>query len=110
MIVHVVLFRPRPGLSDSDREAMFTALRSAATHITTVRRFHVGARITHGAVYEGLMSLDFPFAAMIEFDDLEGLKAYLGHPQHDSLGELFYRYQEAALVYDYEVGPVAGLT
>lgn len=106
MFVHIVLFRPRAGIADSDRDAMFAALHTAATGIPSVRRFHVGARVTHGAAYEALMSQDFPFAAIIEFDDLAGLQAYLRHPHHEALGQLFYRLQEAALAYDYEVNAV----
>ena len=101
MVVHVVLFRPKPGLSESERGAMIKALRTAATEIPTVRRFSVGARITHGAAYEALMAQDFPFAAIIEFDDVAGLQTYLQHPRHETLGELFYRLQESALAYDY---------
>ena len=52
---------------------MFAALNAAAEEIPTVRRFHVGARVTHGATYEKLMPQDFPFAAVIEFDDLAAL-------------------------------------
>jgi hypothetical protein len=85
---------------------MFKALDAAAAEIPTVRRFHVGARVTHGVAYEKLMPHDFPFAAIIEFDDLTGLQAYLRHPAHERLGELFYKLQEAALAYDYEVKPV----
>ena len=103
MVLHVVLFRPKPGIAESDRNAMFEALDTAAKGIPTVRRFQVGARVTHGAAYEALMIHDFPFAAIIEFDDLEGLQAYLGHPKHEVLGEFFYRLQESALAYDYEV-------
>ena len=103
MFLHIVLFRPKPGISDSDRAAMFAALDAAAKDIPTVRRFQVGARVTHGAAYETLMAHDFPLAAIIEFDDLAGLQAYLRHPQHERLGELFYALQEAALAYDYEV-------
>ena len=102
MIVHVVLFRPRDEVSESDREAMFAALHAAATRIPAVREFYVGARVTHGAAYEPMMPADFPFAAIIEFDDLAGLQSYLNHPEHKKLGELFYRLQEAALVYDYQ--------
>jgi hypothetical protein len=103
MLVHVVLFRPKPGISESDRHSMFAALDTAAKDIPTVRRFQVGARITHGAAYEALMTQDFSFAAIIEFDNLAGLQAYLRHPQHEVLGKLFYRLQEAALSYDYEI-------
>ena len=106
MFLHIVLFRPKPGISDADRDAMFAALNAAAGEIPTVRRFHVGARVTHGAAYEKMMPQDFPFAAIIEFEDLAGLQAYLRHPAHERLGELFYKLQEAALAYDYEVKAV----
>lgn len=106
MFLHLVLFRPKPGIAESDRAAMFAALNAAAGDIPTVRRFHVGARVTHGAAYERLMPHDFPFAAIIEFDDLAGLQAYLRHPAHERLGELFYALQDAALAYDYEVKPL----
>jgi stress responsive alpha/beta barrel protein len=107
MVLHIVLFRPKPSVSDSDRAAMFEALHAAATGIPAVRRFHIGNRIKHGRPYEQLMTDDYPFAAVVEFEDLAGLKTYLNHPRHERLGELFYQLLEAALVYDYETGPVA---
>lgn len=106
MIVHIVLFRPKPDISESDRAAMYAALESAAREIPTVRRFHIGDRHTHGAAYESLMQQDFPFAAIIEFDDLGGLQAYLEHPRHTALGHLFDQLQDAALVYDYDARAV----
>ena len=103
MLVHVVLFQPKQGIAESDRAAMFAALKAAATEIPTVRRFRVGARVTHGAAYEKLMRHEFAFAAIIEFDDLAGLQVYLQHPAHERLSGLFYALQDAALAYDYEV-------
>lgn len=82
---------------------MFAALNAAAREIPSVRRFYVGARVTHGAAYENAMPQNFPFAAIIEFDDLSGLQAYLVHAAHQRLAELFYSLQESALAYDYEV-------
>jgi len=102
MLLHVVLFRPKLGISETDRTAMFAALNEAAREIPTVRRFRIGSRVTHGAAYETVMTEDFPFAAIIEFDDLAGLQAYLRHPKHEALGRLFYQLQAAALAYDYE--------
>ena len=102
MVLHVVLFRPRKDTSEADREAMFAALELAAKEIPSVRTFYVGSRITHGANYEQLMTENFPFAAIIGFDDLAGLQAYLAHPRHEQLGGLFYRLQEAAMAYDYD--------
>jgi hypothetical protein len=89
---------------------MFAALEAAATQIPSVRRFHVGTRTKHGAAYEPLMREDFPFAAIIEFDDLAGLKEYLRHPQHERLGMLFYQLQEIALAYDYETASLREIT
>jgi len=81
---------------------MFEALR-AASDIPEVRRFHIGKRVKHGPQYEQLMNEDYPYAAVIEFDDLPGLQAYLRHPGHQRVGELFYRLGEAMLAYDYEM-------
>lgn len=88
---------------------MFDALNAAASGIPSVRRFSVGTRTIHGAAYEPMMREDFPYAAIVEFDDVAGLKAYLRHPQHEKLGALFYQLQEMALAYDYEIRP-AGST
>jgi hypothetical protein len=107
MVVHIVLFRPKPDISESNRQAMFDALRVAATEIASIKRFNVGARLTHGSAYEKLMAEDYPHAAVLEFEELEGLKAYLEHPKHARLGELFYMLSEASLIYDYEMTPAA---
>jgi hypothetical protein len=103
MMAHVVLFRPKPGISAAEAQAMFDALNAAAAEIPSVRRFHIGTRVTHGPQYERLMSEDYPFAAVIEFDDLPGLQAYLAHPRHQTLGTLFYELLDKALAYDYEM-------
>jgi hypothetical protein len=109
MVFHIVLFRPRSGVSDSQRRALLEALSTAATDIPSLRRFHVGKRITHGRDYEQMMTQDFPYAAVAEFDDLAGLQAYLQHPQHEKLGALFYELLGAGLVYDYEATAAAEL-
>lgn len=103
MVVHVVLFRPKAEIADSDRQSMLDAIRGAATHIPSVRRFVIGSRYTHGAAYEQLTMPDFPYIAMAEFDDPQSLREYLNHPLHTKLGELFYQLQDAALAYDYLV-------
>src|SRR3954468_5552097 len=106
MVAHIVLFRPKPDISAGDRASMFDALSAAAHEIPSVRRFHIGRRLNHGPEYERLMSEDYPFCAVIEFDNLAGLQAYLEHPQHQKLGTLFYQLLEMALVYDYEMDDV----
>ena len=79
----------------SDRAAMFAALEccrdrdSDRAALSRRRARHAWRRVRKADAQ------DFPFAAVIEFDDLAGLQAYLRHPTHEQLGELFYKLQEA---------------
>jgi hypothetical protein len=109
MIFHVVLFAPRPDLTPGDEDAFASALERAVRDIPTVRGARVGRRVIHGQAYESLASADFPYAAIVEFDDLDGLQAYLAHPAHEALGARFYETLRAALVFDYDMGPVAAI-
>ena len=78
---------------------MTTAIRE----IPSVRGAKVGRRVRIGAGYEPLMRSDYPYAAVIEFDDVAGLQAYLGHPAHAQLGARFFAAFEEALMYDFEL-------
>jgi hypothetical protein len=90
VIVHVVLFSPKPDLQPSARRAMLDALVAASADIPSIRRFRVGRRVTHSLPgYEQMMRENYEFAAVIEFDDLEGLKTYLRHPSHADIGRHF---------------------
>jgi hypothetical protein len=50
---------------------------------------------------------DYPYLAWIEFDDAAGLRSYLAHPVHATLGRAFRSTLESALVYDYETADAA---
>ena len=103
MVFHVVLFRPRPDLAPADRASLVEALESALQRIPSIRRFHVGRRVVHGAGYEALMPVSLDYAAVIEFDDLAGLKDYLEHPAHKALGSRFMPSLEASQIFDYQM-------
>jgi len=103
MLMHTVLFKPRPDLPDDDRRALESALMSALSGIPAIRSFRLGRRVKHGALYEGSMREDLEFAAFVEFDDLDSLKAYLQHPAHQELGSRFMAATAAGLIYDYQV-------
>ncbi len=107
MIAHIVLFRPRADLSPVERAALVRALEAASRAIPSVRRFRVGRRVTHGRAYEAAMPEDYPYAAVVEFDDLAGLAAYLDHPVHAELGRLWAETSAGTLVYDYELADAA---
>ena len=104
MIVHVVLFEPRPDLTDAQRQRVFDDLRRSAGTIPSVRRFRVGRRVQHGLPgYEQVMRDPFSFVVVVEFDDLTGLKTYLQHPAHEAIGQHFGDSVVRALAYDYSV-------
>jgi hypothetical protein len=103
MILHVVLFRLKPDLADDARDALSTALARATREIPSLRRARVGARVTLGRPYEQLMTTDYSFAAILEFQDRNGLQTYLDHPAHQQLAQRFYDSVGAALTYDFEM-------
>ena len=103
MVAHVVLFKPKPGLDAPARQRLADAFQHALRDIPSIRRAHIGKRVTHGRPYELLMTVDYEYAAILEFDALEDLKAYLAHGAHDALGALFFEAFDVALMYDYEM-------
>ena len=103
MIAHVVLFKPKTGLSDGERAQLLDALREAGRQIPQIRRFIVGSRIRNGSPYEA-GARDFPYFAQFEFDSAADLAAYLAHPAHERLALGFYELSAAAEAYDYEIG------
>lgn len=110
MIVHVVLFRPRPSLSMEDRRALIDAWAAALREIPTISRAHVGPRIRIGRSYEQMIRTDFPYAAILEFDHVDALKAYLDHPAHEAISTRFFAAVAETLIYDFEMeGSADGL-
>jgi hypothetical protein len=103
MIAHVVLFRPRDDLSQAARNALAEALETALREIPSIRRARVGMRLLHGRAYEALMLVDYQYAAVLEFDDTAGLRAYLEHPAHQQLASQFFDVFEHALMYDFDL-------
>jgi hypothetical protein len=104
VIVHIVLFTPRSTLTPAERQDLADAFAAALNAIPSIRRARVGRRITHGRPYEDLMAVHYEYAAIIEFDDVPGLKAYLEHPAHTRLGSTFFAAFEHALMYDFMLG------
>ena len=109
MLTHLVLMKPRADLSDADRSALIDAFERAIREIASVRNVRVGRRVVHGAGYEQTAPDIAEYVAAIDFDDLSGLQAYLGHPAHDELGARFGQSLRSAVVYDFEVGGVEDL-
>jgi hypothetical protein len=104
VISHIVLFAPAAALSADEEQALAETIRQGVERCPTVRACRMGRRVRHGLRgYEQEMSVDYRYSLILEFDDVEGLKAYLTHPAHEQLGRVFGG-GAAALGYDYEVG------
>ena len=109
MVTHLVLMKPRPDLSATDRAALVDAFERAVREIPTVRNVRIGRRIVHGAGYEAAAPDLVEYVAAIDFDDVGGLQAYLRHPAHDDLGARFGQALSSAMVFDFEVGGIEDL-
>jgi stress responsive alpha/beta barrel protein len=106
---HLVLMKPKAGLSSADRQALLDAFDRAVREIPTVRDVRVGRRVTHGAAYEAAAPDSADYVASIGFDNLAGLQTYLRHPAHTELAARFYQSLSSALVYDFEMdGSIVG--
>ncbi len=103
MVLHIVLFRPRPDVTVAERQELADAFAIARRDIPEVRRFHVGRRLRTGAAYEASTPDELSHAALVEFDDAVGLRTYLEHPSHVALGTLFGRLADRTLICDVEV-------
>jgi hypothetical protein len=113
MISHVVLLTPRPDLSADGRERFVAAFERAIRDIPAVRGVRVGRRVTVGAGYEPLMPDLAAYLAVLDFDDVNGLRAYLQHPAHAELGARYADSLASAMVFDFEhvaIGDLRKLT
>jgi hypothetical protein len=102
MISHLVLFRPRATLSDSERAQLIASLQTAVSGIAAIRRATIGTRILlNRPGYETQMAEHFEYSAILEFDSEADLRAYLDHPAHVDLGRQLFTAAEAVLAYDF---------
>jgi hypothetical protein len=103
VLLHVVLFEPKPDLSAESMRALIASIERAAAEIASVRRFEVGRRIPDGPAYLVGAPPALSYVAIVGFDDRAGLDTYLAHEAHVELGRLFNQTLAGAFVYDFEV-------
>lgn len=103
MIAHIVLIKPKPSLSDEDRSRFLASFRQALAEIDTIRTSMVGSALSERIQYgQNLGRETYEYAAILEFDDVSGLRAYLEHPAHQELGRLFWQCCAATEILDVE--------
>lgn len=86
-----------------DRRALIESWRTALAEIPSIRRALVGRRVRIGRSYEDLIRTDFPYAAVLEFDNADAVRAYLDHPAHGDISTKFFAAIAETLIYDFEV-------
>jgi stress responsive alpha/beta barrel protein len=97
-------------VSLEDRRALIDAWGAALNDMPMIRRARIGRRLTIGRSYESLTRIDLPFAAVLEFDDVEALRAYLDHPAHETFATRLFAAIADTLIYDFDVtGDAEGL-
>lgn len=103
MLGHLVLFELKPELAAASRERFHDTLQAALDAIPSVRGVRLGRQVHLGAGYEPTSSEGYTYFALLEFDDADGLRAYLEHPLHAELGALFWQCSARTLVSDFEL-------
>jgi len=99
MIAHIVLFNPKPGTSESELRSFAKTIADACTKIAAIERSRVGRRIELDAGYaRSFGEKTYNFAAVFEFADAAALRAYLNHPAHQRLGQMFWEVCESTVV------------
>ena len=91
MILHVVLYQPKPSATPEELSGLVKALEVASREIPSIRQVRVGRAVDLGFSYSNWSkdqnSLN---VAVFEFEDLDALKAYLTHEAHQRLAALFW--------------------
>jgi hypothetical protein len=103
VIAHIVLFDVKEGLT-TERLRLFARMFSLhAKLIPGIRRVTVGRSMPDGPVYYPSIGVStYQLAAVLEFDDKQGLDGYLKHPLHVELGRSLWEVSERAAVVDIE--------
>jgi hypothetical protein len=104
MIAHIVLFEPKPGVTDAERKQFLTALKLAVEGISEIRRAQIGRVSEIGVMPEQISGRStYSYVAVLEFGNKEGLKTYLDHPLHVEVRRLFWQFCAATLIADVEM-------
>lgn len=100
-VIHIVLFRWKPGTTDAQRDAALTALRELANAIPGIVDLTCGANFTDRAK-------GYDTGLVVRFRNRQALEAYLPHPAHRRVvDEVINPIREDSLALDYEV-PTGG--
>jgi hypothetical protein len=107
VIAHIVLFEPKPELTEGERRQFLATLRTAVSRIPEIKTARVGRTLSFLQMPENIIGLKtYSFAAILEFEDAANLQGYLQHPEHNPVREAFWKACSATLIVDVAVGDV----
>jgi len=94
MIKHVVFIKFKPGISDEQIDGLRKGLSALPGKIPEIKEYSFGKDVMRSE-----RSMDYGLVSA--FTDLEALKRYLEHPDHQSVVSLVRSLSEKTLTVDY---------
>ena len=104
MIQHIVLFNPKPDLSDAKRRFFAQMVLHVLGRCQQISRSSVGRRVSVDPGYaREFGDKTYEYAAVLEFVDKDALVSYLTSADHSELGRLFWEMSDGSIVVEVEV-------
>ena len=94
MLIHVVCWRYRPDVEEDVRDEHRRRLSELATLVPGIERLDVGGDVLH-------LERSYDTALVAEFADLETLKAYNIHPEHQNVVAIGREIAETVMSVDF---------
>jgi hypothetical protein len=98
-LIHSVIFYVKKDAPAGERDAMIADCHKLLAKIPSVRHMWVGKPAEKGT--PNVAVTDYHLALCCHFDDADGLKQYLDHPQHKEFVAKHEPHLEKVLVYDF---------
>lgn len=97
MIDHIVLLQPKPGLTESDVEAMRAVVTGLQQKIPGIAAIHWGPNTSPEGLGRG-----YEHGFVVRFVDAAARDAYLPHPEHVAIVPELTTRTDSILVFDIE--------
>jgi len=99
MIGHIVLFNPKTTATKDELRSFAQLISRTCASIPSIQRATIGKRLRIDAGYARYFGdKTYEYLAILEFEDSQGLVAYLRHPLHERLGRLFWEMCESTVI------------
>ncbi len=106
MIVRVVLFRVRPGVTEEDYLALLAAFKTAMTNVPGLLSYQIGRRIDSGVDINPVADTEagqYEYALIYQFASEAALRMYLRRPALEELRKHLAQVCDSTVSGDYNV-------